>query len=203
MNTQRVILLSLGILISSKFGNAAVQQPNLVGLRCEFNGNIEFSLPQNIFEAYNQLESELRTKNPESFYDASKICDVVIDKYMNGTGMRCKCNLEPSQWIWLMKDTAIRMTLKPNLQKTIYPHKDVYFYNIFSKPLHFSLSKVEFEELKDSIHIQLGDREITLTNISSYYEDDTNRYHFTLTLGMAIRYPCESGLKLALENESK
>ncbi|MFH1254005.1 MAG: hypothetical protein V1646_01080 [bacterium] len=203
MNIQKVMLLSFGILISSRFGNAAVQQPNLVGLRCEFNGNIEFSLPQNIFEDYNQLESELRTKNPESFYDASRLCDVVLGKYMNGTGMRYKCNLEPSQWIWLMRDTPIRMTLKPNLQKTTYTHKNVYFYNIFNKPFHFSLSKVEFEEFKCLIRIQSDNREITLDNIVSYYEDETNRYHFTLTPGMAIRYPGESRLNLALENESK
>ncbi|MFA6991321.1 MAG: hypothetical protein WC192_04725 [Candidatus Babeliales bacterium] len=203
MNIQKVILLSFGILISSKFGNAATQKPHLVGLRCEFNGNIEFSITQGIFEQSNITETEMQVKTPELLYDASKICDVVIEKYMNGTGMRYKCNLEPSQWIWLMNSTPIRVTLKPNLQRTIYPHSDVYFYNIFNKPFHFSLSKVEFEEFKCLISIKSDDREITLASIASCYEDETNRYHFTLTPGMAIRYPGESRLNLALENESK
>lgn len=203
MNIQKVILLSFGILISSRFGNAATQQPHLVGLRCEFNGNIEFSITQDAFEQSNIIENEMRAKKPELLYDASKICDVVIEKYMNGTGMRYKCNLEPSQWIWLMNNTSIRITLKPNEQRTIYTHKDVYFYNIFNKPFHFSLAKVEFEQFKSLVSIKSGDREITLANITSYYEDETNRYHFTLNPGMAIRYPCELKLNLALENESK
>ena len=203
MNIQKVIILSLGILVSSKFGNAATQRPNLVGLRCEFNGNIEFSITKNIFEQSSITENEMQAKSPELLYDASKICDVVIEQYMNGTGMRYRCKLEPSQWIWLMNSTSIRITLKPDLKRTIYSHKDVYFYNIFNKPFNFSLSKVEFEEFKCLIRIQSGDREITLANIASYYEDETNRYIFTLTPGMAIRYPGELRLNLALENESK
>ena len=203
MNIQKIILLSFGMLISSKLGNAATQKPELVGLRCEFNGNIEFSITKDIFEQSSITETDMRARKPELLYDASKICDVVIEQYMNGTGMRYRCNLEPSQWIWLMNSTPIRITLKPNLQRTIYPHKDVYFYNIFNKPFHFSLSKAEFEELKCLISIQSGNREITLASITAYYEDETNRYHFTLTPGMAIRYPGESRLNLALENESK
>lgn len=201
MNTQRVMLLSLGILISSKFGSAAVQLPNLVGLRCEFNGNIEFSLPQKFFEDYSQLENELRIKNPESFYDASRICDIKIGTYMNGSGLRCKCKLKPSQWIWLTKNASVRITLKPKKQKMVYPHRDVYFYNVFNKPLSFSLSKVEFEQFKNLIFIKSGQRETTLANFEHQYDvDGTNKCFFTLAPGMSIRYSVELGLNLTLES---
>lgn len=198
MNMQKIMILSLGVLVSSKFSNAAIQQPKLACLRCEFNGSIEFFLEEYFYEKNIVLEQKL-----EQQYDATTLKDLNPTRYQNGH-VRYKFELFSNQCVWLREDTSIKLTLKPNPQIHFVDHGDVYFFNVFNQTLIFRLKQEQFEKFKDFISIQLSYqdhyRRIKLADSSHEWHDDTNEYIISLQPQQAIVYPADLGLNLVLEN---
>lgn len=221
MNIYKIMLLSLGLLMATKAGQAAVQQPNPVGLRCEFNGAIEVSLSQNTFEKLKKIEIERSDINPTSLYDAIRLCNMCdirekdknpdaekyYEEYPNGTGIRRKFILGSNQWVWATRDTSIRLTLLPNPDIRLFHHRDVYFCNVFNKTLNFSLTRTEFEQFKNSIFIVIpqltckGYIEVKLAGFETTFENDANKYHVSLHPGQAIKYPGSSRISIMMETE--
>lgn len=202
MNKHKIIFLSIGLLMVTKAGQASMHQPDPVGLHCQFNGAIEVSLSLNTFEKLKNIESE---KTPDFLRDAIRLSEMKCGdlragayvEYTNGTGIRRKFLLKSNQWVWVTRDTSIRLTLIPN--------GDVYFYNVFNKALNFSLRKVEFEQFKDFIRIARSreDYGISLADSSQkhFFDEDTLNYYISLEPGQAIKYPVESNLQLVLESQ--
>ncbi len=197
MNTRKIIILCLGFIIGTKSGQAATALPNLVGLRCEFNGAIEFSLKQRKFDIIESFIKQVEKSNPERLYNASNIRDLKIGQFVNGE-LNYKCRLESNQWTWIMNDTCIRLTLIPYQHIQVYPHRDVYFYNIFNKPLIFKFPRYEYLNVKDFIHIiNPGISDVTLEQVASQVISET--FYFELQPKQSIKYPIDLKLNLALE----
>jgi hypothetical protein len=197
MSIRKVVLFSFGLLMAFKANQAATLVPDIVGLRCEFNGAIEFSLKQKKFDAIDKLVNEVKKSRPERLFDASNIQNLKIGQFVNGE-LNYKFRLESNQWTWIMSDTCIRITLIPYQHIQVYPHRDVYFYNIFDKPLQFGLSRYDLTQFQKDFHIITpGVSDITLDQASPQLYLET--FYFMLQPKQAIRYPSNLKLNLTLE----
>ena len=204
MKINNLIFLCFSFLLTTNFGSAATQCPTLdvIGLRCEFNETIEFFLEA---DAYEKNTTLLLSKQ----YDATLLKDLNPVRYQNGH-IRYKLTLSSNQWTFLRKnEIPTKLTLIPSKFLGIYPHSNVYFYNIFNQTLQFKLRREEYDKFKNIIFIKTPETSelINLNKVlvnklfecrQEVIEDDA--YIFLLHPQHALIYPGETGLNLTLEN---
>jgi hypothetical protein len=196
MNMRKVILLSFGLLMVAKANQAATQHPDLMGLRCEFNGEIEFSInPSNIEtdQALGYIFENLRDKSQS--YDAADPREVLVSK--NG---KFTYRLRSMQWIWIARNTPIQITLKPNPCIHELSQEHVYFFNIFSKPLYIELAFEEHGKLKDTLFVRNSKCSDSLNKPIWQCDCKGEDYSMTLAPGESIIYPASSGVNVTLKN---
>lgn len=179
------------------FGITSAMDQTPVGMRCEFNGTIEFSILKSTFTSLVDMQNIIRATTPGTLYDACNLSTLKISEFVNGNGkLRFKCKLESSQWVWLIKNISIYIELKPNPCIRKYDHEMVYFYNVFNETFHFKLGRHDFEKFKGCILIQ----NCSLEKCSYRFDQDEDAYYFTLAPCQTLEYPGASNLPIMLRN---
>lgn len=196
MNMHKIILLSLGWLILAKTDQATAQLSDLVGLRCEFNGRIQFYLSQEQVQATVKIVNEVRHENPNQLSDATELHE--LRNGGCGSSFSFACN--PLQWVWLMRNTRMQLLLIPDSDPTIkrFSHGDVYFFNVFNSLLELKLSQEGFQVLDGKIHIRVP-KTFKEFMPKWRYDSDKKEYLALLEPGQAIVYPVSSKINLTLE----
>lgn len=202
MNMHKVMLLSLGFLMMTK---TATLQPELenkmrdfVGLRCEFNGMIQFSLSPDQFSKNCDFIDKVRAKHPEFLYDATPL------QFLKTAGVNhnfiFECN--SSKWVWLNRDTFIELILMPDQNIRIYDKQYVYFYNVFDKILALKLTQENFEELRDKIYFGSSEFSNDYMIPEWTYAPNKRIYYVFLYPKHALKYPVVLKKNLTLETVS-
>jgi hypothetical protein len=183
MNMRTSFFVGLGLLFVGGVG-CLVAHSNPVGLRCEFDGAIEFTIPMTSYREQLDWEVSMRTMNPKELYDA-----LFIHTLVQQTNGMAYCKLTTNQWVWLFKDISVHITIKPNVNAD----GAVYFYNVFERPLYFSLSYEEYQKLRD----YLGDK----PSKKLFEENSFIGRLIELAPGQYIKYPARTGINLILSTD--
>jgi len=189
MSLYKIVLLNICFLMITKFNHLASEP---IGLRCEFNGTIDFTLK------LNTVNFIKKNTPPLKYDDQLSLDNIKSGEFTNGN-LCCRYALPSNKWVFLDDAICIRISLKPNSHVHVFDHKDVYFFNIFKKPLYFKLGRHCFEGLKNNFYIKTHDgSSLSLTQLDSKLSPDDNNYYFTLSPGHALIYPVNSEVTITL-----
>ncbi len=198
MNMHKVALLCFGLLIGTETNQAAKQHPDSVGLRCEFNGEIDFFIRPNNIEtdqAMGCIYETIKKTNPSQLCDTDDPRNRLIIE--NGI---FAYRLTSNQWIWLMRNASIQLTLKPNPNVHIFPQEHVYFFNVFNKTLFIKISSEDYLKLRDTLFVRNPQISDHLRKPTWQCDCEGRVYSTRLPPGESIIYPANSGISITLES---
>lgn len=208
MNIHKVIFFSFSFFATMTIGYMAAQQPNFidtnsfVGMRCEFNGSIQFSFDsEQMLRKVISVTDKIRDLDAKQLHDALDLREVPIKNEKNQPSPQFK--IVSSQWVWLSRKISIQLTLIPDPNIRIYSHEDVYFFNVFNNTLFIKLSPEEYAHFVNKIYVCFpkyhGERDWKHPIWTHHSED--NLYVITLEPGLAIKYPVSLNLPLKLKTQ--
>jgi len=190
MNSYTIVLLSFCFFIGTKFDHLVAE---LVGLRCEFNGTMEFVIKKRVAASIEEKLSGCKR------YDSLKLDEIKIVESRNGFSFH-RYRLCSNQWVFLDDGISVRISLKPNSLTHVFGYEDVYFFNIFARSLYFKLDQSSFEKLKDSLCIG-SDNSLwrKLAELNPRFDSEDCSYQIILSHGYALKYPVGSRVAITLE----